>query len=136
MATVLMDECLSAVAVADLLRQLGHQPILVKDLDMVGASDEELCELVRNKGWTFITLNYWDFEDVHRYSPKGTGGLIVIKGKSGISRTCAILQRLLSEVVIEQLKDKTVVAKGEGFYVKEPGLGITCRKAFKPPIPV
>ena len=69
---------------ANLLRELGHDVMTVRDQDLCGTQDDTLIEVCRAENRVLITLDM-DFANPMHYPPERYAGIVVIRSKSRTS---------------------------------------------------
>ena len=105
---------------AELLRTAGHEPHRVYDEGLSGQADSTIWERVRAEGRFFITLDL-DFADVRRYQPGSHHGILLLRTRSrGRRAVLQILQRVLSEQLLDNLSGCLAVADEVHTRIRRP----------------
>jgi len=90
-----LDENVPSRAV-DLIRQRGHDVLLVLDQVPAGTADPELAALVSREGRALVTLDL-DFADIRTYEPGQFSGIVILRPRRGDANTVLpLIERVLS----------------------------------------
>jgi len=84
-----LDENLDA-RLAEVLKQAGHDTNTVQEQGVSGIGDEGLYEVCRVEGRILVSLDL-DFSNIIRFPPRGTSGLVVLRGPNQLFSTMRIL---------------------------------------------
>jgi len=83
-ARFLADENIEPSTV-ELLRQLGHDVLDVKEDGWYGLTDEEVFDLAKRTDGILLSLNWRDFGDQERFPAAETAGIIVIRVRPSVA---------------------------------------------------
>lgn len=99
MAAIKLDENV-ADAVANVLREAGHDVALARDEGLAGANDEGIFAHAVAEGRALVTFDL-DFSDIRRHPPAGTPGIVVLRLRDQtlkpVRRTAGVLATLLTD---------------------------------------
>ena len=104
MPKFLVDENLSPL-VAVYVRKSGYQARAVRELNLIGKSDEVILNFARQKAWVIVTgdVEFGKFF----YERRGAQSIIVLRGKlQGTDETVKIINRLEKKKILELLPEK------------------------------
>ena len=82
--------------VAELLRQNGHDALIIPEQKMSGQPDVRVAQVCQNEHRALVTLDL-DFSDIRAYSPEEYDGIIVLRPSV---QTITSLMRLMKQVLL------------------------------------
>ena len=117
---VKLDENLGRTHVR-FLQELGYETDRIHDEGLSGAADEDVWEKVVSEGRFLITLDL-DFSDIRRFQPGSHPGILLVRARNkGRGAVLAVLQRVLAEQRLEELRGCLAVADEILTRVRRPG---------------
>jgi len=107
-----LDENLDA-RLAAILKQAGHDTNTVQEQGLRGTVDEGLYEVCKVEGRILVSLDL-DFSNIIRFPPRGTSGLVVLRGPNQLFPTI----RILVQTLIDALNRESPTGS---LWIVEPG---------------
>ena len=105
-------------ALADSLRQLGHDAVSVLEQHMGGAPDPELARICQEERRAILTLDT-DFLDAREYPPDQYWGIVVLRlRRQGIQQILDAFDHLVSYLDQVSLDGKLCVVSESGLRVR------------------
>lgn len=106
----------------ELLRQLGHDVLDIKEQRLYGLPDAQVFQLAVETRRLLLLLNYRDFEDQVRYPASHTGGVIVSRIRPNVAeRINPRLKALLISTKREALHGKLTILYHRGWRIGARG---------------
>lgn len=113
----LTDENLPRIAV-DLLRELGHDVLDVREANMSGASDLQIAEVAMEEQRVLVTLDL-DFANILQYPPCEYTGIVVLRVPQPTQhRVAATLRGFLSVADVEAIHGALVIVEPGSYRVR------------------
>ena len=107
-------------AVVQMLRERGHDALGVLEQGMGGWKDLALWQSVQAEGRFLITADK-GFADIRVYRPGTHAGVLLLRpDQDGIRPTLSLLQRVLANYDLEDLRGTVAVATSRGLRVRRP----------------
>jgi predicted nuclease of predicted toxin-antitoxin system len=93
---IVVDESVS-YGIVHVLREAGHEVLAIAESDTAGLGDEQVFQLVRNRGALLITRDY-HFTNAVRFPASTTQGILYIRrGNLTAVEEIALIQRVFSQ---------------------------------------
>ncbi len=118
MARFKIDENLPA-AIAQLLREAGHDAVTVGEQGLRGVTDADLDAVCRAERRAVVTLDR-GFGDVRRHPPRGAAGILILRMESQSSDAALLLmKRLLPALRENSLQDTLWIVDENKIRIRE-----------------